>query len=234
MLDHLSVRFLLLSLLTCQVAFGQLSESLPPSGHEIFFRRCAKCHGENGEGISTPITIAGPNIQAEHNFGEVMAAMEIGPSHMPQFPYVLSIPEMRAVAGYVTQNLATIPLNEGDLGEGGYLFRFYCSACHNTSGRGGALAYTGVNAPNLALKSKAIVAGTVRSGAGPMPAFPPSVIDQKQLDAIVTYVAFLRTAPSPGGTPMHWYGPVAEGCVAWIVMLWLVILAGWIEKGGKG
>lgn len=234
MLDYLSIRFLLLSLLTCQVAFGQQPASLPPSGHEIFFQRCAKCHGEKGEGISASITIAGPNIQAEHNFGDVMAAMEIGPDHMPQFPYVLTVGEMRTVAGYVTQDLATIPLAGGDLNEGGHLFRIYCSACHTAAARGGALAFTGVNAPDISGKSAALIAGAIRWGPGPMPAFPASVITDQQLDSIVEYVNFLRRPPSPGGTPLHWIGPVAEGFVAWVILFGLVMVSGWIEKGGKG
>jgi ubiquinol-cytochrome c reductase cytochrome c subunit len=164
----------------------------------------------------------------------VMAAMEIGPSHMPQFPYVLSVPEMRAVAGYVTQDLATISLAGGDLNEGGHLFRIYCSACHTAAARGGALAFTGVNAPDIAGKSAAIIAGAIRWGPGPMPPFPASVINDQQLDSIVEYVRFLRQPPSPGGTPLHWLGPVAEGFVAWIVMFGLVMVSGWIEKGGKG
>ncbi len=234
MFMHLSIRFLLLCLLTCQLAFSQQTESQPLNGEAIFLQRCAKCHGEKAEGVSAVITVAGPSLQAEHNPGEVMAAMEIGPSHMPQFPYVLSAQQMRTVADYVTQDLATIPLARGNLSEGGHLFRIYCAACHTTAARGGALAFAGVNAPNLASKSAALIAGAIRWGPGPMPAFPPSVIDDKRLDSIVEYVKFIQHAPSPGGTPLHWFGPVAEGFVAWIFIFALVVISGWIERGGKG
>lgn len=205
-----------------------------PNGQAIFSQRCARCHGEKGEGISAALSIAGPSLQAEHNAGLAMTAMEVGPSHMPDFAYVLSVPEMRAVANYVANQLAVIPLTGGDLSQGGKLFREYCAACHRTAVRGGALVFTGVNAPALTDKSAALIAGAIRWGPGPMPRFPASVIDDKQLASIVDYVTFVQHPPNPGGNPLHWYGPVAEGFVAWVILFVLVLSTGWIEKGGKG
>jgi len=49
-------------------------------------------------------------------------AVEAGPGHMPSFVNVLSVPEIRAVSYHVTQHLAVIPLQGGDLAEGGKLF----------------------------------------------------------------------------------------------------------------
>lgn len=96
------------------------------------------------------------------------------------------------------------------------------------------MAYDGVNAPALTGKSAALVAGAVRWGPGPMPSFPASVLDDKELSSVVAYVRYVQSPANPGGTPMHWYGPVAEGFTAWIVVLALVAIAIWIEKGGRG
>jgi ubiquinol-cytochrome c reductase cytochrome c subunit len=219
--------------LSCGAGFGQPAAS-PPDGAAIFHDRCAKCHGERGEGVSALITIAGPNIQAEHNPGDVMTAMEVGPSHMPVFADLLTVDEMHAVADYVTRQLAVIPLDQGNLAEGGKLFREYCAPCHRTAVRGGALGYTELNAPNLVDKSRALIAGAIRWGPGAMPAFPASVLNPYQLNSIVDYVKFVQQPPSPGGSSLHWYGPVAEGFVAWIVMFASIGIVGWIEKGGKG
>jgi len=205
-----------------------------PDGQQLFLQHCARCHGDKGEGVNTVITIAGPNIQAEHNHGVVMMAMEVGPSHMPSFAYVLSVQEMRSVADYVTQKLAVIPLAAGDIGEGGKLFRIYCAPCHRTAVRGGALVFTGTNAPDLSQESAALIAGAIRWGPGPMPAFPPSVLDNKQLNSVVDYIKFVQHPPSPGGSPMNWFGPTAEGFAAWVCLFGLIIVTGWIEKGGKG
>lgn len=205
-----------------------------PDGKVIFAQHCAVCHGDVGQGRSAVTSIAGPNLQAEHNEGNVLAAVEVGPSHMPSFAYVLSIPEMQAVATYVSQQIAVIPLTGGDLSEGGELFRAYCAACHRTSVRGGALAFTNINAPALTNKSAALIAGAIRWGPGPMPSFPPQLLTDTQLASIVDYVKFSQHPPNPGGTTLNFYGPSAEGLVGFLALFLLIGLAMWIEKGGKG
>jgi len=221
-------------LFATQVMHSQQVARQNPPGKAIFEQSCAKCHGDLGQGRSAVISIAGPCLQAEHNPGRVVAAIELGPGHMPSFARTLSIPNIHAVADFVTQDIAVIPLTSGNLSDGGMLFRRYCATCHRTAVRGGALAFVGTNAPSLANDSAAIVAGTIRWGPGPMPSFPPSVISDKDLASIVDYVQFVQQPPSPGGNPLNWYGPVAEGFAAWAGVLALIILTMWIERGGKG
>src|SRR6185437_7595052 len=108
------------------LALCQPVQSPPSNGEAIFLQRCAKCHGDEGQGISALVGIAGPKLQAENDPGAVMMAMEVGPSHMPSFAVMLSTGQMQEVAEYVTRQLAVIPLQAGDLGEGGKLFRQYC------------------------------------------------------------------------------------------------------------
>lgn len=228
------LRVLLLFPIALQTALCQTPVNAPADGQAIFTQRCAKCHGEKGEGISSVVGIAGPNLQAEHDPGQVMMAMEVGPSHMPRFAWTLSVPEMHAVAGYVTQQIAVMPLGPGDIGEGGKLFRVYCAPCHRTAVRGGALAFAGLNAPSLVDKSGPIIAGAIRWGPGPMPRYPPSVLTQEQVNSIVEYVKFVQHPPNPGGSPLNWYGPVAEGFAAWVFLFGSIAVVVWIEKGGKG
>lgn len=203
-------------------------------GQQIFAQRCAACHGDHGQGVSGIVSIAGPNLQAEHDLGQVLTAVEAGPSHMPSFARILSVPDMRDVAGFVTQKIAVIPMQGGNLSEGEDLYSMYCAACHRTDVRGGALVFDGVNAPDLSRKSRALVAGAIRWGPGPMPNFPASVLSDQQVASIADYVKYARRPPSPGGAPMHWYGPVAEGFAAWVIAISLMVVAMWIERGGKG
>ncbi|MHB8755023.1 MAG: c-type cytochrome [Candidatus Acidiferrales bacterium] len=225
---------LLLLPLAPQAALGQQASGSSPDGGAIFVQKCATCHGSQGEGVSGVISIAGPSLQAEHDRRTVVETVLKGKGIMPSFEPLLSEQQISAVADYVTQKLATIPLEGGNLSEGGTLFRVYCAPCHGTAARGGALAFAGTNAPSLVGKSAGIIAGTIRWGPGPMPAFPASAISDKQLDSIVQYVEFIQHPPNPGGIPMKYYGSVAEGFIAWIVVLLLVFTAGWIEKRGKG
>ncbi|MGH9325197.1 MAG: c-type cytochrome [Terriglobia bacterium] len=222
------------ALIPAFAACQQPTGTPPPAGQAIYDQHCAVCHGDRGQGVNTIISVAGPSLQAVHNHQLVVEMVSNGSGIMPTFARMLSAHQIDAVADYVTQHLAVVSLAGGKLSEGGALFREYCSACHRTAGRGGALALAGTNAPSLVGKTPSTVAGAIRSGPGPMPAFPPSVINNQQLASIVTYVEFLQHPPSPGGMPMHFYGPVAEGLAAWIVLFITIALTGWIEKGGKG
>lgn len=229
------LRVSLFATLAGQIAFGQSTATgTAPDGKAIFAQRCSKCHGDEGEGVSAMVTIAGPSLKAEHNPGKVMSAVEVGPSHMPSFVYVLTMPEIRSVAQYVTDQIADIPISPGNLSEGGNLFRETCAPCHRTAVRGGALAFAGRNAPALTDKSAALIAGAVRWGPGSMPAFPPPVLTDQQLASIVEYVQFVQQPPSPGGSALNFYGPVAEGFAAWVFVGILIVVAGWIERGGRG
>jgi ubiquinol-cytochrome c reductase cytochrome c subunit len=222
-------------LLTPGVALCQPPESgAAPDGAAIFARHCAVCHGDKGQGISSMISIAGPSLQAEHNHGMVMMAVETGPSHMPSFARILTVPEIRSVARFVTQQIAVIPLAGGNLSDGGVLFRKNCAECHRTAVRGGALVFTGINAPALVGKSPALVAGAIRWGPGPMPPFPRSIMTDQQLASIVDYVMFAQNPPRPGGIPLHFYGPVAEGFAGGVGVLVLIFFVIWIERGGRG
>jgi len=206
----------------------------PQEGAAIFSQMCAKCHGDRGQGLAAAVTIAGPSLQAEHDPGDVMTAVESGPSHMPAFSRVLTAGQMQAVSRYVTTRLAVIPLTQGDLGEGGKIFRTYCAACHRTAVHGGVLAFAGRNAPDLQEKSRALIAGAIRWGPGTMPAFPPAVLSDEQLSSTVDYVRFVQHPPNPGGYPLQEVGPVAEGGLAALATLFVIGMTGWIERGGKG
>ena len=153
---------------------------------------------------------------------------------MPAFSRILAAEQIRAVSQYVTSNLATIPLTHGDIGEGGKLFRVYCATCHRTAVHGGVLAFAGRNAPDLQDNSAALIAGAIRWGPGTMPAFPRFVLSDEQLASTVDYVRFVQHPPNPGGSSLKQIGPVAEGGVAALAMLFVIALAGWIERGGRG
>ena len=57
------------------------------------------------------------------------------------------------------------------------------------------------------------------TGPGQMPVFD---LPAEQRDAVVTYVEYLRSAPTPGGLAVGGIGPVPEGFVAWMVGMGLL------------
>lgn len=217
----------------CQKAV-MLNQPKAPNGKEIFDERCSACHGMDGGGVAAAVNMLGPSLMAEHDKKWVQHRVREGKGRMPTFSRMLTPREIQAVSDYVTQDLAVIPLQGGNISEGGTRFREYCAPCHRTAVRGGALTFAGRNAPALTDASAAVIAGTVRWGPGPMPSFPKSIISNEQLASIVKYVKFVQHPPDPGGAPLNYYGPVAEGFVAWIFVFVLVGVGGWIERGGKG
>lgn len=224
--------FILVIALISQGAVAQQPAS--PNGQAIYEHNCVQCHGQRGQGVNSVESMAGPSLQAVHDPERVVDMVTHGAGIMPTFSRLLSTGQIHAVASYVTGQLAVISLQGGNLSEGGVLFRENCAACHRTAARGGVLAFAGMNAPSLVGKMPSTIAGAIRSGPGPMPAFSPSVLSDQQVASIVDYVRYIQHPPSPGGMAMHFYGPVAEGLFAWIVLFILVGATVWIEKGGKG
>ena len=139
-------------LLFCGLAAGQeTARGNAPDGAAIFSQRCSKCHGDRGQGIAAAVTIAGPSLQAEHDLGNVMTAVESGPSHMPAFSRVLTAGQIQAVSHYVTTNLAVIPLTQGE-----HCCRrpAFPSLLFSMSPDGGARRRAGLHAEGTRLRSR--------------------------------------------------------------------------------
>ena len=100
-------------------------------------------------------------------------------------------------------------LEEGDMAEGGNLFRLQCAACHAWAGDGGALLH--VDAPSLRASTPTQVAEAIRLGPGQMPAFGVAALTDEQVSSVVAYIRHLNQARDVGGRPLWHLGPVAEG-----------------------
>jgi ubiquinol-cytochrome c reductase cytochrome c subunit len=198
------------------------------------------CHGADGTG-----TADGPSLRAS---GEAKTDFYLRTGRMP-----LSVPapqppakppafndrQIRDLVAYVGSlclpdnpcpPVPTVHVDEAKASEGQELFLANCAACHNSSGIGGALS-NGRLAPSLQHTDPVQVAEAVRTGPGQMPQFGGDVITDEQLDAIVTYVRYLHEPESPGGLPLGFTGPVAEGFVALLLGLGALLLASrWITR----
>ena len=87
-------------------------------------------------------------------------------------------------------------------------------------------------APSLAKATPIQVAEAIRVGPGLMPAFPDTVLDAREVNAIAEYVRALQgrhTATDRAGLPLGRIGPVTEGVVGWAVgLLLLVLVVRWL------
>jgi ubiquinol-cytochrome c reductase cytochrome c subunit len=220
-------------------AAGQ-DDELVELGRELYQTGCSSCHGSDGRGVETERDgIRGPSLERS---GEASAYYYLSTGRMPltnseaqpsRKPPAYSKDEIEALVAYVGTlgdgpRIPRVDLADGDLAEGGEIFRANCQACHSASGGGGALSY-GRAAPRLSDASPTEVAAAVRVGPGQMPVFGPDTLSDEELNGLVRYVEYLDDPADPGGVPIGRTGPIPEGFVAWLVgMVALLALVAWI------
>ncbi|HYX79186.1 MAG TPA: c-type cytochrome [Actinomycetota bacterium] len=211
-------------------------------GRRLYDQDCAWCHGAGGQGTSY-----GPNLDGELDGGAYTDFM-LRSGRMPLLnpraraqagPSRYTEAEIAAIVSYVETFGGTGPPvahpnpAAGDLQRGGELYLENCAACHSTTGSGGALT-SGQVVPGLTHATPQEVAEAMlvgpgcpnRSracgpGEGAMPSFR---FTQDEVDSITRYVQYLQDPEDRGGSPLLHLGPVAEGAVALIVGLGLLVL----------
>ncbi|MDP9072456.1 MAG: c-type cytochrome [Actinomycetota bacterium] len=199
-----------------------------PDGEFLYLRDCAVCHGERGQGTPRGQSLAdvGP--------AEVDYALSTGrmPIPDPDAPRERRSPaydaaEIDAIVDYMRPFIAAEPEipsvapAQGDLGEGGRLYRALCAACHQWAGEGGALL-GGIESPPLDESTPEQIAEAIRTGPVNMPAF---VLSDRQVNSIARYVLELQDPEDRGGHGLWHFGPLPEGAVAWVFGLGTVLLA---------
>lgn len=225
-----------------QQAPAQASGALVDRGRQLFLPGCSSCHGVNGQGLRAPDgSLRGPSLKKSGEAGAYYylhtGRMPLGNSedepkrHKPAYNNA----DMEALVAFVGSlgngpKIPGIRVQEGNLADGGELFRANCAACHSASGAGGALSY-GRAAPSLAQAKPLEIGSAVRTGPGQMPGFGTKVYDTKQLDSIVRYVDYLRKPKDPGGLSLGRIGPIPEGFLIWTFgMGVLLVTVSWIGK----
>jgi ubiquinol-cytochrome c reductase cytochrome c subunit len=114
------------------------------AGRSLYERSCITCHGDNLQGVPD----RGPSLIG---VGEAAVYFQVHTGRMPLVrqeaqgpvkPPVFSEDEIRQLAAYVQAHGGgpTLPsgdLRNGDLAQGGELFRLNCASCHNFTGGAG-------------------------------------------------------------------------------------------------
>ena len=108
--------------------------AVAPDAASLYQTDCVPCHGAKGEGsdIAPSLNAAGSSALIEPKVTE-------GGGGMPVFSNLLTEQQIQAVSDYVAQNIADPTTHGATDGEGGDVWRLYCTPCHGSIGRGGAL-----------------------------------------------------------------------------------------------
>ena len=123
-----------------------------------------------------------------------------------------------------------VDLENANLVNGQALFIENCAACHGATGAGGAVGNQAL-APSLSVASDVEIAEAMITGPGQMPPFD---FTDGQVNDLVTFIAYMRDEPRPGGADIGGIGPVPEGFVAWFVGLGsLLVISRFIGSNRK-
>ncbi len=224
---------------------------------QVYLSDCAVCHGDDGRGTNRGPTLVGVG-RASLDYQLTTGRMPIAPvgrapepghplqplpnqgvaelteavkRHRPAYPAQTIAALVAYVDGITGGTGPRIPVvGEGDLAEGGKLFRLQCAACHAWAGDGGALLH--VDAPSLHAATPTQIAEAIRLGPGQMPAFGEAALTDEQMSSVVAYVRHLNVVSDRGGRALWHLGPVAEGGMALLALAGLMVFLRWIGERG--
>jgi ubiquinol-cytochrome c reductase cytochrome c subunit len=191
-------------------------------GRELYLQGCSTCHGlglQGGAGGPSLIGVGESAVIFQVESGRM--PLKYGTVEAQRKKPKYTIPQIDQLAAFIGSHGGgpTMPktgLDDGDLQQGGELFRTNCASCHNFAGKGGALSY-GQYAPDLSDASARVIWGAMQSGPENMPRFSDNQLTPQEKKSITRYVEFITKSPQPGGAALGRYGPVPEGLVMWLV-----------------
>jgi quinol---cytochrome-c reductase cytochrome c subunit len=196
----------------------------------VFLRDCATCHGADGRG-----TNLGPDLRGAGTAGiDYQLSTGRMPLSDPDAESTRGTPKysptmIRALVAYVHDlvgggpAIPRVDAAAGSLQTGGSLYRLNCAACHAWSGDGGALLNR--EAPSVHAATEVQIAEAIRIGPGNMPAFGTAAITRDELDSVIRYVRHLEHPDDRGGLALGHLGPLAEGAVAIVLALGVLVVA---------
>ncbi|MBO0867417.1 MAG: c-type cytochrome [Micromonosporaceae bacterium] len=206
-------------------------------GKALYDRSCISCHGENAQGVPG----RGPSLLG---LGSAAVEFQVTTGRMPltmqgaqaeRKPPVFTDDQARMLGAYI-QALGGGPQlppgndlhSQGDIAQGGDLFRVNCAACHAFGTGGGALS-SGKSAPSLGEATDRQMYAAMLTGPQNMPVFGDNQLSPQEKEDIIAYVQNLKSDQDPGGFGLGKLGPVPEALVIFLVgIVFLVVVSLWI------
>jgi len=210
-----------------QTAQAQDDPALVRQGEQLYNNTCLSCHGTALDGVKD----RGPSLIG---VGEAAVYFQVSTGRMPmarqeaqaQRKPVKFTPEEIDALGAFIQSKGGGPQAPEESGQalrgdeparGGELFRLNCAACHNFTGRGGALS-SGKFAPELDGVTEEQLYTAMLTGPQNMPKFSDRQLTPEEKKDIIAYIKSVTDGNNnPGGAALGGLGPVSEGLIAFIV-----------------
>jgi ubiquinol-cytochrome c reductase cytochrome c subunit len=209
---------------------GRALTTQEAAGQALYEASCSTCHGLQAEGSGS-----GPSLQG---VGPAAVDFMLSTGRMPlanpaaqpiRQPPRFDAEQIAAIVAYVTAiapggpGIPRVDPQAGDLPRGAQLFLNSCSGCHGAGAIGDSVG-GGQIAPSLYASSAAQIGEAVRIGPGVMPKFATADITTRDLNSIARYVLWLRDHGDRGGLQLGRVGAVAEGFVAVVIGLGLLLV----------
>lgn len=218
------------------IALVLAMQGLPDDGKTLYMTRCSSCHGDNGQGSNVAPALIGKSAADIHlmlDTGRMPAAAPyINEIHkQPRFTEAQMTQVIKYIQSFTPGSTdSRLPnIMPGDVNRGRALFDENCAHCHGAVGNGASVGYENV-APSLMNATVFQVAEAIRAGPELMPRFGPDVLSDQDVSDIAHYVNYVQTQSDQpqsidsGGLPLAHVGPVAEGLIAWIFGIGLLVL----------
>jgi ubiquinol-cytochrome c reductase cytochrome c subunit len=229
------LRIGLLLALAAQVAWsfrpavGQATTAQEALGRQLFEASCSTCHGVDALGTASGPSLAGAGSAAVDFYLSTGRMPLANPDDQPvrQAP-AFSPEEIAAIVAYLGTIVPGGPgiptvAGGGSLPVGQQLYLNNCTGCHGAGGTGDSVG-GGQIAPSLGEATDVQIAEAVRVGPGVMPNFGDRTLSQADVDALVAYLLWIRDHGDEGGLSLGRAGAVAEGFIAMVVGLGVLIL----------
>ena len=209
---------------------GNAQSDLEIQGRALYAANCSTCHGLGADGTEN-----GPSLQG---VGPASVDFMLRTGRMPlanpadqsvRAEPKFSPAEIDALIAYVAsiapggEPIPTVDTSAGDLALGAEVFLNNCAGCHGAGASGDSIG-GGQIAPALDPADPTEIGEAVRIGPGLMPRFGPETIDQHELDSLAAYLVWLRDHGNEGGLQLGRVGAVAEGLIAVVVGLGILVL----------
>jgi quinol---cytochrome-c reductase cytochrome c subunit len=204
-------------------------------GKQIYQTSCITCHGRNGEGVQG----RGPSLIG---VGSAAVEFQVTTGRMPlnqqgaqadRKQPVFNDTQAQQLGAYIEAigGGPSIPdgnLRNGNIADGGELYRVNCSSCHGFSAGGGALS-SGKFAPSLKDATDRQIYAAMLTGPENMPVFGDNELTPQEKMDIIAYVQNMKSDQAPGGWNLGALGPTTEGLAIFLIGITSLLFAAlWI------